>query len=122
MLGEGVDGRALVDAAMGLSPLDPLLYGMLGVRSFSHMALDQPEEAVFWAERSARAPRAHPLIDLLAAVAHGLNGDDARAGAWARSAQARRPGLTGADFLIAFPFQDPPTRSRITDTLRRMNL
>jgi hypothetical protein len=95
---------------------------MLGVRSFSHMALDQPEEAVLWAERAARAPRAHPLIDLIAAVAHGLNGDDVRAEAWARSALHRRPDLTGADFLRAFPFQDPITRRRISGTLVRLNL
>ena len=95
---------------------------MLGVRSFSRMALDQREEAVFWAERAARAPRAHPLIDLIAAVAHGLNGDDVRAAAWARAASARRPDMTGADFLSAFPFQDPATRLRIADALARLNL
>jgi hypothetical protein len=122
MLGEGASGRALVDAALELSPLDPLLYGMLGVRSFSHMALDQPEEAVLWSERAARAPRAHPLIELIAAVAHGLNGDDARASAWARSALNRRPDLKGADFLKAFPFRDPITRQRISETLIRLNL
>jgi TolB-like protein len=122
LLGEGVDGRALVDAALELSPLDPLLYGMLGVRSFSHMALDQPEEAALWAERAARAPRAHPLIDLIAAVAHGLNGDDVRAEAWVSSALARRSDLKGADFLRAFPFQDPVTRQRISETLVRLNL
>ena len=122
LLGEGVDGRALVDAALKLSPLDPLRYGMLGVRSFSHMTLDQPDEAALWAERAARAPRAHPLIDLIAAVAHGLNGDDVRAHAWARSALVRRPDLTGADFLKAFPFQDPITRRRISETLVRLNL
>ena len=122
MLGQGIDGQALVDAALELSPLDPLLYGMLGVRAFSHMARDQPDEAVFWAERAARAPRAHPLIDLIAAVAHGLNGDDARAAAWARSALTRRPNLTGADFLSAFPFQDPATRRRISGMLFRLNV
>jgi TolB-like protein len=120
MLGEGVDGRALVDAAMALSPLDPLLYGMLGVRSFAHMGLDQWADAALWAERAARAPRAHPLIDLIAAVAHARNGDRLRAEAWARSARARRPDLTAADFLAAFPFQDSLTRSRIAETLARL--
>ena len=122
MLGDGADGQALVDAALQLSPLDPLLYGMLGVRAFSHMALDQREEAALWAERAARAPRAHPLIELIAAIAHAMNGDDVRAGAWARSALNRRPDLKGADFLKAFPFQDPVTRQRISETLVRLNL
>ena len=122
MLGEGVDGQALVDAALQLSPLDPLLYGMLGVRAFSLIALDQLEDATLWAERAARAPRAHPLIDLIAAVCHGMNGDDARAEAWARSALLRRPDLTAADFFRAFPFQDPTTRRRISEALTRLHL
>ena len=79
LLGEGTAGRANVDAALELSPLDPLAYGMLGVRAFSHMVLDQSAEAALWAERAARAPGAHALIEMIAAVAHGLNGDEARA-------------------------------------------
>ena len=51
-----------------------------------------------------------------------MNGDDVRAGAWARSALNRRPDLKGADFLKAFPFQDPVTRQRISETLVRLNL
>lgn len=70
------NGRALTDAAMSLSPLDPLRYGMLGVRAFSHIVLDEPAEAAIWRERAARAPHAHPLIELVAAVGHGLNGDN----------------------------------------------
>jgi TolB-like protein len=83
LLGEGATGRALVDAATALSPLDPLLYGMLGVRAFSHIVLDEPAEAACWGERAARAPRAHPLIALIAAVGHGLNCDAVSAVGWA---------------------------------------
>jgi TolB-like protein len=122
LIGEGAHGQGLVDAALELSPLDPLLYGMLGVRSFSHMVLDQPAEAAGWADRAARAPRAHPLIELIAAVAHGLNGDHARATFWAQSALKRRPDLKGADFLRAFPFRDPVTRARISRTLDGLSL
>jgi tetratricopeptide (TPR) repeat protein len=122
LIGEGAHGQGLVDAALELSPLDPLLYGMLGVRSFSHMVLDQPAEAAGWADRAARAPRAHPLIELIAAVAHGLNGDHARATFWAQSALKRRPDLKGADFLRAFPFRDPATRARISRTLDGLSL
>jgi hypothetical protein len=120
LLGDGGEGRELVDAAMGLSPLDPLLYGMLGVRAFSHIGLDEPAEAARWGERAARAPRAHPLIELIAAVGHGLNGDDDRAAAWAASAHARQPSLRGRDFMDAFPFRDGATRARIDRVLRRL--
>ena len=35
---------------------------------------------------------------------------------------SRRPDLKGADFLRAFPFQDPVTRQRISEALVRLNL
>lgn len=122
LIGEGGEGRALVDAAICLSPLDPLLYGMLGVRAFSHMVLDEPAEAALWGERAARAPCAHALIDLIAAVGHGLNGDDQRARSWAASARARQPGISGADFLEAFPFRQTRASERINGALRQLAL
>ncbi len=117
LLGDSVEGQGLVDAAMGLSPIDPLLYGMLGVRAFSHIVLDEPAEAAHWAERAARAPRAHPLIELIASVGHGLNGDMSRAMAWATSARTRQPGIGVDDFLQAFPFRGAEARDRISRTL-----
>ena len=122
LLGAGAEGQANVDAALALSPLDPLAYGMLAVRAFSHMVLDQPAEAALWAERAARAPGAHALIEMIAAVAHGLNGDDVRAKAWAVSARRRSPGLAAPEFLRAFPFRDPLTRRRISTGLDRLGL
>jgi TolB-like protein len=122
LLGEARPGQASADAALALSPLDPLAYGMLGVRAFSHMALDEREQAAAWSERAARAPGAHPLIEMIAAVAHGLNGDPAKAAAWAASARRRNPALTSDDFLRAFPFRDPAVRRRIAAALRRLDL
>ncbi len=112
LLGQANHGQALTDTARGLSPLDPLLYGMLGVRALSHIVLDQPAEAALWGEQAARSPRAHALIELIAAVAHGMNNDDARADAWVKSARARHPGLSADDFLSAFPFYDRSMRQR----------
>jgi len=119
LLGDAAACQVNVDAALALSPLDPLLYGMLGVRSFSHMALGETEKAVEWAERAAHAPSAHVLIDLIASVAHGLNGDDEKAKAWAASARRRAPNLTKADFLRAFPFREPQLHNRVLHTLER---
>ena len=120
LLGEAGAARANVDAALALSPLDPLVYGMLGVRAFSHMALDERAQAAEWAERSARAPGAHPLIEMIAAVGHELNGDAERAASWAASARQRNPNLTRADFLRAFPIRDAETRRRIAESLGRI--
>ncbi|MDB5446884.1 MAG: transcriptional regulator domain protein [Phenylobacterium sp.] len=120
LLGEGVVGRTNVDAALQLSPLDPLAYGMLGVRAFSHMVLQERAAAATWAERAARAPGAHALIELIAAVAHGLNGEEERARFWAASARRRHPGLGSSDFLKAFPFRDGAMRTTISQTLARL--
>lgn len=113
LMGDGRQGRADVDAALALSPLDPLAYGMLGVRAFSHMVLDEPAEAAAFAERAAHSPGAHALIEMIAAVAHVLAGDVERGRRWAASARARHPGLGLADFQRAFPFRDAEARARI---------
>jgi TolB-like protein len=119
MIGRQQDTQANVDAALNLSPLDPLRYAMLSVRAFSHMGLDEPAEAARWADQAARSPNAHVLIDLIAAAAHGLNGDDAAAKIWAETARARRPDVSAADFFRAFPFRDGATRRRIATALGR---
>jgi tetratricopeptide (TPR) repeat protein len=120
LLGAGAEGGADADAALRLSPLDPLAYGMLGVKAFSHIALDQPAEAAACAERAARAPGAHALIEMIAAVGHQLNGDATRAAAWARSARTHRPGLDAETFFRAFPLRDPAIRRRICEALERL--
>ena len=120
LLGQGAEGQANVDAALRLSPLDPLAYGMLAVRAFSHVVLDQPDRAAQWGERAARSPGAHALIEMIAAVGHRLNGDEGRAAAWARSALDRRPGLTALEFFSAFPFREAGARDRVADALRRL--
>jgi TolB-like protein len=117
--GAAAKSRSNVDQAIALSPLDPMLYAMLAVRAFSHIVLDEPARAADWAERAARSPGAHALIEMIAVASHGLNQDDARARYWAASARARDPSLSKATFLRAFPFQDAHTRKRISETLER---
>jgi tetratricopeptide (TPR) repeat protein len=118
LLGSAKASQANIDAALALSPLDPLVYGMLGVRALSHIAQQEPEQAADWAERAANAPAAHALIEMIAVAAHGLNGNDARARSWAESAHGRAQHLNRADFLRAFPFRDSPTRERVDGTLK----
>jgi tetratricopeptide (TPR) repeat protein len=120
LLGDGAEGRCDVDAALRLSPLDPMAYAMLGVRAFGDMIQGDWPRAAVSGERAAHAPGAHALIEMIAAVAHELNGDAERASAWARSARARQAGLTSRDFFQAFPFRDGPTRRRIARALERL--
>ncbi|MES1158474.1 MAG: winged helix-turn-helix domain-containing protein [Terricaulis silvestris] len=120
MLIGDADGTAgFVDAALSRSPLDPLLYAMLAMRSFTHIIREENEMAAHWAERAARTPGAHVLIEMTACVAHALNGDDFRAKAWAAHAKARAPNFSTATFFRAFPLRDMETRKRLTSALAR---
>ncbi len=122
VLGRGAQSQAGADEAMALSPLDPLRYAMLGVRSISHLGRDQIEESVVWAERSARSPGAHELVMIIAAVAHGIAGDEAKARRWVEAAKRRNPTLTQDDYFRAFPFRDEALRRRSAEALRRAGL
>jgi len=122
LLGRSLEARGLVDSAIELSPLDPLHYAMLAVRAIACLQLGEPDEAALWAERAARSPRAHALIELIAAAAHGVNGDMERAAGWSRSARARQPGLSEAAFFQAFPFRNDAARGEISRTFQRLGL
>ena len=119
LFGQGVPCQSDVDTAMALSPLDPLRYAMLAVRAFSHILMGETAPGAEWAERAARSPNAHVLIEMIATVAHGLNGNDADARAWAESARARAPQIGRAEFQRAFPFRDAATRELVVKTLER---
>jgi predicted Zn-dependent protease len=117
MAGRSREGREHADLAMRLSPLDPLHYAMVATRGFTHMLGGKDAEAVRWIERGARSPGAHVLIAMIAAAAHTLAGDAARAAFWAANVRERSPDLTRADFFRAFPIKSEALRVRIERAL-----
>jgi TolB-like protein len=118
--GQAIDGRAHVDLAMRLSPLDPLHYAMLATRAFTHMASNEDAQAAYWAERGARSPGAHVLIGLIAAAAHTLAGDAVRAAFWADNVRQRNDKLTRKVFFRSFPMKSDPMRARLDRALLQM--
>ena len=118
--GRALEGRAHADLAMRLSPIDPLYYAMLGARAFTHMAKGEDFEAAEWADRSASSPGAHALAAMIAAAAHCLNGQTARAGWWAAKARERSPALGREDFFRAFPIRLDPMRARVAHALTQL--
>ena len=120
LAGRGLEGRAHVDLAIRLSPLDPLFYGMLGTRAFTHMGEGEDAEAASWAERAARSPGAHVLIAMIAAAAHALAGNETRAREWAQNVRSRNPHLTREDFFRAFPFRSEATLARVSAALQSL--
>jgi len=118
-LGMGESGQEHADAAMALSPLDPLLYAMQAGRAFSHAIRGQLDDAAFWIDRGRRSPGAHVLIDVIGAVLHGLRGDDARARECAAVARSRDPSLSKDDFFRAFPIRSADIRKQFGDMLTK---
>jgi TolB-like protein len=118
--GRALVGREHVDLAIRLSPLDPLFYGMLGTRAFTHMAEGEDLEAASWAERAARSPGAHVLIAMIAAAAQALAGHGPEAESWAREVRKRNPNLTRADFFSAFPFKTEAVHLRVSAALESL--
>ncbi len=117
MAGAALDARGHLDLSMRLSPLDPLYYAMLSARGLTHITLGEDAEAADWADRGARAPGAHALISLIAAVACELAGQHERALAWVEDTRRRLPGVTRTDFFHAFPIRDPLQRQRMAQAL-----
>jgi TolB-like protein len=120
LAGRAVEGRAHVDLAMKLSPLDPLYYGMLGTRAFTHLYLGEHLKAASWAERAARSPGAHVLIAMIAAAAHAIAGDEGAARYWAGNVRERRPSLVRDDFFRSFPMKSEVVRARVSEALKRL--
>jgi len=118
LAGDALNGRAHVDRAMGLSPLDPLHYAMQATRALNHLACNELADAARWADRAAHAPGAHVLIAMIAAAVHGICGDEERAMVWARNVCSRNRGLQREDFFRAFPMRDPAKRRQVDDALR----
>ncbi len=108
-----------LDAALNLSPLDPLLYGMHGTRALSLIHTGDFHAAARWADRAATTPGAHHLIAMIAAVASGLAGRHQQAAGWRQAVRRHKPDACAEQFFAAFPMVDGDMRARITDELRR---
>jgi len=105
-----------------LSPLDPLMYAMLGTRALANIEENNFPTAADWAEKSASAPRSHVFLGYFAAVAHALAGNDKRSRYWANNVRQRRPDITRQEFFKAFPFANPKLRSTFETKLMELGL
>ena len=79
-----------LDAALQLSPLDPMLYGMHGVRSQMFIQSGDYAAAARWGDRAAATPGAHYLIAMIAMVANGLAGRHDTAARWRQTVRQRK--------------------------------
>jgi TolB-like protein len=119
LFGDATATESALDTALTLSPLDPLLYGMHGVRAQMLMQHEEYPAASRWAGRAAATPGAHYLIGMIAVAAHGLAGDHELAARWRKEVRRRRPDASARDYFTAFPTKDGRSRTLIAAELRR---
>ncbi|WP_366655608.1 winged helix-turn-helix domain-containing protein [Fodinicurvata sp. EGI_FJ10296] len=110
---------AALDTSLHLSPLDPLLYGMHGVRAQMLIQQEDHEAAAGWADRAATTPGAHYLISMIALAANGLAGRHDQAARWRQKVRRLRPDATAAHYFAAFPTRDTASRARVAAELQR---
>jgi TolB-like protein len=92
------------DLSRELSPLDPMLFGMLGARAMALIRLGRMEEAAEWALRAAARPNAHAHILAIAAHCLALAERPGEAEGMVAAIRAARPHYGIEDFLAAFRF------------------
>ncbi len=110
---QGDADRALQNSAqaLSLSPLDPLSYGVFSVRALAFLRVEEPAQAVLWAEKAALAPGAHFLIWMIAAAIYALAGDLQRARYWREHVRSCAPQASLTHFFNAFQLGATPLRT-----------
>lgn len=119
LIGDASATETGLDMALHLSPLDPLLYGMHGVRAQMLIQAEDYPAAARWGDRAANTPGAHYLIAMVALAANGLAGRQDQAARWRQEVRRRKADATAAHYFAAFPTRDSASRSRIAAELRR---
>ena len=108
-----------LDTSLHLSPLDPLLYGVHGVRAQMLMQQEDHHAAARWADRAATTPGAHYLIAMIALAANGLADRPDQAARWRQKVRQLKPAAAASDYFAAFPTRDAASRARIAAQLRQ---
>ncbi len=111
-----------LDTSLHLSPLDPLLYGVHGVRAQMLIQQGDHQAAARWADRAATTPGAHYLIAMIALAANGLAGRHDQAARWRQKVRQLKPDATAADYFAAFSTRDAASRARISAELHQHGL
>jgi DNA-binding SARP family transcriptional activator/TolB-like protein/Tfp pilus assembly protein PilF len=104
----GDPGRAIdaADTANHLSPLDPMLFGMHGARTFALLRLGKVQEAADFALRAGEQPNSHVHAHAIAALTLAAAGRSKEAHAQLRRVNALRPNYNLQHFQDAFHLLD----------------
>jgi tetratricopeptide (TPR) repeat protein len=118
MLGDTQEALEGAEIALKLSPLDPFLYAVHAVRAWAAMRLGDITEATAAAEKAARAPGAHFLVLMIAAMSFAAAGNLERARYWSIQVRNKRPDANQNHFFAAFPIADEDFRKQVAHCLK----
>jgi TolB-like protein len=100
--GDPEQAIAAADHARALSPMDPLLFGMLASRALALIRLGRYDEAADAGVRAAARPNAHVHIQAIALFSLALAGRMQEAADIAKAIRRSNPGYSLDEFLKAF--------------------
>ena len=109
------------DRSRELSPFDPLLFGMLGVRAMALVRLKRFDEAAEWAVKAAARPNAHALIRTMAACCLALADRCDEARVMVAAIHQTHPSYGLGELLTAFRF-DPEGAASFRKAGKRIGL
>lgn len=119
--GDFDDVLAHAATARRLSPYDPMAFAYLSLSAETHALRGDADDAVLWAKRAARRPRAHYHIKAVAAWCCEAAGDHAAAAQFMADALIHRPNYSCDEFFQAYPYAGA-ARETVERSLRALGL
>ena len=79
---------------------------MKGTLGITYLVERQYADALAWLDQAGRTPGSPPVVALVTAAAHALNGEDADARFWIARARQQNPEISIEQFRKATPMAD----------------
>ncbi|MDB5658240.1 MAG: transcriptional regulator [Cypionkella sp.] len=105
-----------LETALKLSPLDPRLYGIHGVRSQILMQKGDYQDTARFGDKAAATPGAHYLIAMIAVAANSLARRHNQASRWKHAVRRRKLMHLRRTTLRPFRHETPPHDQRLKRT------
>jgi TolB-like protein/DNA-binding SARP family transcriptional activator len=121
-MGNGSRAIEEINAAMALSPFDPLMYAYSGIAGMAHLVDGQYQRAIECALRSLQENRTYTHAYRLLVMALVLAGREYEARASARRLLDLEPGLTVTGFRRRYPGSASPHADLLCEALARAGI
>lgn len=122
VLCDGETAEAQVKEALDLSPLDPHLQSMLGIRTLAALLRGEDDDAVAYAEQTLRAPNPHLYVYMIVAIIFLQAGQMAKAKACLEKIRARNSAFSSKEFLSHYNLRDPEQKAVLVRAVEQLGI